>query len=110
MGRGRPKGSKNKVKSSGLIQNNLFNSVPNISVAPVINKSNSNVQANCDLCGAEIYCTPTKVSLSLLTGKASWHRDCKLDRFELCSRCAEELNSVVDNFILTKNPNLNKFI
>lgn len=62
----------------------------------------------CDLCN-NYYSFPTIIRLEALTGKASWHRECAQNKFYLCSECAEQLNKLVDDFILKKRPDLNKF-
>ena len=67
------------------------------------------VIAVCDLCNKEIFITPILARLDSITGKASWNRNCSTDKLVLCTDCAKSLNDLIDNFVIKKNPNLNKF-
>ena len=132
MGRGRPKGSKNKstiqkenVKQISKIEEPIQNSLIfltdiNDSVADNIQTLEEKTTVKtaekplknngiCDCCNQPIYTTPINIPLTYLTGKASWHRNCKVDRLKLCSDCSKELNELVDNWIISKNKNLKKF-
>lgn len=71
-------------------------------------KTTTKVVCKCDLCGKDIHCSPVNINLTYLTGKASWHRFCA-DRFRVCDKCAEELSTVIDNFIIKKNKNLKRW-
>ena len=71
--------------------------------------SSNNSILKCDLCSSLIYSSPTIIRLPEVTGKASWYRNCKLDKLNLCEKCAIELNEQLDNFILSRNSSLRKF-
>ena len=122
MPRGRPKGSKNKKIVSKIDINSMSSysneeiktyekAINNKSIlTPVyINLNKTTRYATCELCGKEIKCQPITINLNHLTGKASWHRECNKDRFNICDECAKQLSDVVDKFIKTKNKELNKF-
>ena len=67
------------------------------------------VICTCSLCGKEIFSSPNIIRLQEITGKASWHRNCKTNNLCVCEKCSKELNSVIDKFLLTKNPSLSKW-
>lgn len=67
------------------------------------------VNCYCELCNSPIYSSPTRILLYSLTGKASWHRECSAEKLSICNECSSELNNLIDNFILEKNPSLRKF-
>lgn len=129
MGRGRPKGSKNRPKI------NLFQTIETtakeeqkIEIRSIENqpenkeeiKTNIDTPENetpvktkarpmkiygtCNKCNTPIYMSPVSINLSHLTSKATWHRRCKLERLELCNSCASELNTLIDNWILKDHP------
>lgn len=89
MPRGRPKGSKNKK---------------NIQTTPQNNNTNK-----CDVCNKFSDSSLIYIRLEGLTGKATYHRDCKKDNLKICGQCAKELNEVIDKFLIKKNPALRKF-
>ena len=126
MGRGRPKGSKNKPKI------NLFQTIKEeeqktpVATPEIIEETKNSEQSNidtpekektvktnarpiktygiCDKCKTPIYMSPVAINLSHLTSKATWHRRCKLERILLCNSCAAELNTLIDNWILKDHP------
>ena len=117
MPRGRPKGSKNKVKSTTLFECNESaqkieesNDIKEISSDKAI--KNIKIEkplktiCNCDLCGSPIYSSPNVVKLQEVTSKAYWHRNLIKDKFNLCNVCAVELNNEVEKFLLSKNKGL----
>lgn len=118
---GRPKGSKNK--STQFLTKELINRVetePNIieeiKEAPVLEAVSAipasrkkEIIYTCSLCGKQVKYSLNNINLIQLTGRATWHRDVNIDRISICNECSEELNSVVDKFILKKNPSLNKW-
>ena len=133
MPRGRPKGSKNKSKitnnafifltqdqvekptenpvNSGAILNNFEEGNIITPEEEKIKKSPEKprkIIGTCDKCKKDIYSSFFVANLSQLTSKASWHRECKLDRINLCSDCASELNSIIDNWILKDRPEYKK--
>lgn len=67
------------------------------------------VSCYCDLCNSPIYSSPNRIQLQHLTGKAYWHRDCSIEKLSICNNCANELNDLVDKFVLKKNPSLKKY-
>lgn len=67
------------------------------------------VNCYCELCNSPIYSSPTRILLYSLTGKASWHRDCNIEKAAICDKCASELNTIIDQFIIEKNPSLKKY-
>ena len=89
MGRGRPKGSKNKPKNT------------NTNIVAGTNK--------CDICNCLTDSSLIYIRLEGLTGKSTYHRDCRLDKLKICGKCANELNEVIDKFLIKKNPALKKF-
>ena len=99
---GRHKGSKNKITT---IKTDIFESI-----APSIEVTEKKIKtlAICELCGAEIKCSPVNLNLTYLTGKGEFHRNCK-DRLHICDKCANELSDVIDKFITSKNKKLNRF-
>lgn len=103
MPRGRPKGSKNKITT--IINSDSIPQEEDLGVKIKTYKTST----FCELCGKEILCSPIKINLNILTGKAIWHRTSKKDRFNICNTCATELNTLIDNFIINKNKNLIKF-
>ena len=131
MARGRPKGSKNK-NSKNQNKKDIIN-VIDVSLttstisASVTNDSNENVniQASekssklikkskenivlCDKCHKEVVSTPIVINLSYLTGQATWHRDCKLEKIHCCTQCARELNEIIDKWILKDNSQYLKY-
>lgn len=125
MPRGRPKGSKNKVKNqiesniagktTELFTENKENSESNVSTlekntSKNVSKNTKKIVCFCDQCGAEIYSSAIAVNLSHLTGQASWHRECSLEKLNLCNKCGEELNQLIDNWILKNHPEYRKFL
>jgi len=129
MGRGRPKGSKNKPKinlfqtiettsnesqkiEQSIIENQAENKEEvktNIDTpeneTPVKTKARPiKTYGICNKCNTPIYMSPVSINLSHLTSKATWHRRCKLERIELCNSCAAELNTLIDNWILKDHP------
>jgi hypothetical protein len=67
------------------------------------------INCYCDLCNSPIYSSPCRIQLQNLTGKAYWHRDCNIERAVICDKCASELNTIIDKFIIDKNPSLKKY-
>ena len=63
----------------------------------------------CDVCGKYFRYSPFKINLSYFLGKASYHRRCASDSLAMCDDCSLELSSVVDNWLIRKNGNLEKF-
>lgn len=134
MGRGRPKGSKNKSKT---ISTNLFTEDKNTTEKPTLINQKTDAETKdladtniktleeettkkttvkipkiigyCDKCHKPIYTSFINANLSHLTGKATWHRECSLDRLSLCSDCGAALNTLIDNWILKDNPQYKKF-
>ena len=102
MPRGRPR----KIVANDLFSTTAENKPENTKVNK---KSKPLVSVKCDLCNCDIYSSPDKIILPILTGKANWHRKCKLDRLTLCEKCSSDLSTAVDDFILKRNPNLTKF-
>lgn len=111
MSRGRPKGSKNKIKK---IENEVLFSTeeqPQEVKTTTDDKKPSKplkVVCTCDLCGSDIYSSPYIARLQEMSGRAYWHRDCNQDSLRLCKDCSSELSSVIDKFLIEKNPNLSK--
>lgn len=135
MGRGRPKGSKNRPKDALIFLTNdstkkeevkttektldLFIENKDLS-EDNINTTEEKIIENkvekprkivctCDKCGKDIYSSPVVATLSSLTGKATWHRECSLERIRLCDSCGKELNDLIDNWILKDHPEYKKF-
>lgn len=107
MPRGKPKESKNKViKQDITIEKDIIIEQPKI-----IEKKDKilKVNYNCDLCNSPIYSSPYRIQLQNITGKAPWHRDCKVEKLQICDNCAKELNDIIDKYILKKNPSLSKW-
>lgn len=63
----------------------------------------------CELCGNSVYSQLISINLESLTGKATWHRNCKLNKLHIFNKCAMEMNSIIDNFLIKKNPALRKW-
>ena len=107
---GRPKGSKNKIIK--LDFNNIeTREEPKVKeeVKEVKKKTEKEIpHTQCDLCNGNIYSTPYNIRLSSLTAKATWHRNCSVESLNLCKKCSEELNTLIDDFIIKKNKNLKK--
>lgn len=126
MGRGRPKGSKNKPKINLFqtvdqeevkIEKRIEENAPKIADNPEGNvntpeekksiKTNSRALKTygiCNKCGTPIYMSPVAINLSHLTSQAIWRRRCKLERIVLCNSCGAELNNLIDNWILKDHP------
>lgn len=110
MPRGRPKGSKNHSKVEIVKQDITQEVIEKKTVITTEEKITKplKINAHCDLCNAPIRSSPYRVQLQSLTGKASWHRVCKLEKLLICESCAQELSDTIDKFILKKNPALKK--
>lgn len=123
MPRGRPKGSKNKPKVD-------VSNVQTFSIVNILEEKSKEVShddyllskeeqeslkdklkviSQCDLCGKDIYSSPHTIQLNLFTGLAYWHRNCKTNILSLCEDCAKQFNQMVEEFILSKNPQLKKY-
>lgn len=84
---------------------------------PIVEEKKSSIEPSkprkvmviCDKCHKDIYCSPITINLSHLLGQASWHRDCKLERINLCTDCGRELNTLVDKWILKDNKDYYKW-
>lgn len=117
MPRGRPKGSKNKPKvSSTSLFSTETNTVEEKKEAPTISlkevKTPNTTKTGyyiCMLCEKQYGGGPIVVNLSLSFGRANYYRETKPDRLHICPNCADELNKLVDDWILKKNPKLSKF-
>lgn len=132
MGRGRPKGSKNKKtlereriahlaeaqkqpEKPVIFEDATKDIEPTNIIIPEekhIVKTTikpPKISGTCDKCHADIYCSPVSINLSYLLSQATWHRDCKIERVCLCNKCAAELNSMIDNWLLKDNPQYYKW-
>lgn len=109
MPRGRPVGSKNKVKNDVEITKvDITEEVVKTSEKPKKEKE-LKVKCYCNLCNSPIYSSPYTARLQDLTSKANWHRNTKIETVCMCDKCAKELNTMIDNFIIKKNPSLSKW-
>ena len=112
MARGRPRGSKNKSKQVDLFQEVKETEPCQIDTPVVVKKEDNSkplrITGYCTCCGREIYSGLIHVSLSSITGNATWSRSCSVDKLTLCSECAKQLNEIVDKWIISKNPELKK--
>lgn len=63
----------------------------------------------CDVCSSVFRITPVTLNLTYFTGLANYYRKCSLDKLKLCANCSKEINTLVDNWIVHKNPSLEKF-
>ena len=93
MGRGRPK----KVVTASTVD--LFSD----------KELQSKNYYKCDVCGNYVRVSLIPINLSYFLGKAAYRRKCSADRIKLCDKCADDLSSVVDGWIISKNPRLEKF-
>ena len=134
MPRGRPKGSKNRPKdvSQNLFTEDKINTqkttintqkiieetkdLTDANIKTLVEEENKklpqktpNILGYCDKCHKPVYSSFITANLSHLTGKAIWHRDCNLERLNLCSDCGAALNSIIDAWILKDNPQYKKF-
>ena len=62
----------------------------------------------CEICGKDIFSEPRKIDFNILTGMAEYWRSSRR-YIKSCGDCCEELNKVIDDWLLDKNPNLCKF-
>ena len=62
----------------------------------------------CEICGKDIFSEPRKIDFNILTGMAEYWRNSKR-YIKSCEDCCKELNKVIDDWLLHKNPNLCKF-
>ena len=62
----------------------------------------------CEICGKDIFSDPRKIDVNILTGMAEYWRSSRR-YIKSCGDCCEELNKVIDDWLLDKNPNLCKF-
>lgn len=62
----------------------------------------------CEICGKDIFSDPMKIDVNILTGMAEYWRSSKR-YIKSCGDCCKELNKVIDDWLLDKNPNLCKF-
>lgn len=62
----------------------------------------------CEICGKDIFSEPRKIDFNMVTGMAEYWRDSRR-YIKSCDDCCKELNKVIDNWVLGKNPNLCKF-
>lgn len=62
----------------------------------------------CDICGEDIFSEPRKIDFNMVTGMAEYWRDSRR-YIKSCDDCCKELNKVIDDWLLDKNPNLCKF-
>ena len=62
----------------------------------------------CEICGKDIFSEPRKIDFNILTGMAEYWRDSRR-YIKSCGDCCKELNKVIDDWLLDKNPNLCKF-
>lgn len=108
MPRGRPPGSKNAIT---LEKVNILQEEKSVveEVKVAIPKKELKVNCKCDLCDRPIYSSPYKIRLQDLTSKATWHRECSIEKASLCENCAKELNDLIDKFVLKKKPSLKKY-
>ena len=113
MPRGRPRKNTSEavIKKVDITKEETPTEVMGVEVKEKKKKATKELKAvcNCTLCNSPIYSSPYRVQLQNLTGKASWHRDTKVDTVCMCSKCANEFNAVVDKFIVKKNPSLSKW-
>lgn len=116
MPRGRPVGSKNKPKEFIPEPVELFSTEPaQATQQPVVEASAKEDVVlpkgveRCELCNKVVYCQRTVANLAALSGKATYFRECKQDRFALCLDCAKELSDLIDKWILKRRPDLIKF-
>lgn len=97
MSRGRP-------RKNTLIENIKGEEVK--TPPPVKDKNKYNI---CDICGKEYKITPRVLNFTYITSVANYHRRCSTDKFKVCTDCAEEFSTVIDNWVIKKNPELRKF-
>lgn len=124
MPRGRPPGSKNAVtlekvnilqEEKSVVEEVKIKKVditePSVSTEEVAEKPKKEIKVKCycSLCNSPIYSSPYTARLQELTSKASWHRKTKIETVCMCEKCAKELNTMIDNFIIKKNPSLSKW-
>lgn len=64
----------------------------------------------CDVCSTIVRIPLIKINLSHLLGKASYYRKCKLESINICNNCASSISEIIDNWIINKNKNLEKFV
>lgn len=62
----------------------------------------------CEICGKDIFSDPRKIDFNILTGMAEYWRSSRR-YIKSCEDCCKELNKVIDDWLLDKNPNLCKF-
>lgn len=62
----------------------------------------------CEICGKDIFSEPRKIDFNILTGMAEYWRSSRR-YIKSCEDCCKELNKVIDDWLLDKNPNLCKF-
>ena len=62
----------------------------------------------CEICGKDIFSDPRKIDVNILTGMAEYWRSSRR-YIKSCGDCCKELNKVIDDWLLDKNPNLCKF-
>lgn len=62
----------------------------------------------CEICGKDIFSEPRKIDFNMVTGMAEYWRDSRR-YIKSCDDCCKELNKVIDDWVLGKNPNLCKF-
>lgn len=62
----------------------------------------------CEICGKDIFGDPRKIDVNILTGMAEYWRSSRR-YIKSCEDCCKELNKVIDDWLLDKNPNLCKF-
>lgn len=101
---GRPKGSKNK-STIEIIKSDITKPIEQ----PVKSNKKLDKILICELCGNEVKDSLANINLIAITGKATWHRECKVDRLNICNDCCKELNNLIDNFIIKKNASLKKW-
>ena len=116
MPRGRPKGSKNKSKitttplfTADLQPQDTAEKEPEAQVSAKIPSVNKQSYYTCMICEQQRGGGPIVVNLSLSFGRANYYRETKPDRLHICPECANELNKLVDSWILKQNPKLSKF-
>lgn len=62
----------------------------------------------CEICGKDIFSEPRKIDFNMVTGMAEYWRNSRR-YIKSCDDCCKELNKIIDDWLLDKNPNLCKF-
>lgn len=136
MPRGRPKGSKNKVNQEVILFEeskqdeeksptttfNVFTPTekevvdepkiigkPKLVDQEELKEKLKARQTLCEVCGKPVYCQRVSFRLSALTGCAAYRRSLKTDWLQVCDECEQELNKLVEDWVLKKNPELSRY-